>query len=68
MLRDPIPCLSKEETIMESLIMKDKTNLEIKVEEYRKRKVALISGKHYLISSNLADVILGITGQDGSYL
>ncbi|TIC14551.1 GDP-mannose 4,6-dehydratase [Wallemia mellicola] len=53
---------------MESLIMKDKTNLEIKVEEYRKRKVALISGKHYLISSNLADVILGITGQDGSYL
>ncbi|TIB86618.1 GDP-mannose 4,6-dehydratase [Wallemia mellicola] len=29
---------------MESLIMKDKTNLEIKVEEYRKRKVALISG------------------------
>ncbi|TIB80345.1 GDP-mannose 4,6-dehydratase [Wallemia mellicola] len=33
--------------------MKDKTNLEIKVEEYRKRKVALISG---------------ITGQDGSYL
>lgn len=41
------------------------------VEEYQKRKVALISGKaHQLIEiiNKLTDVPQGITGQDGSYL
>jgi GDPmannose 4,6-dehydratase len=39
------------------------------VEEYQKRKVALISGKDLLSDINdTLTLVSGITGQDGSYL
>ena len=47
------------------------TKLELPpVEEYRKRKVALISGRALDVSDlvPVLTMIAGITGQDGSYL
>lgn len=43
----------------------------IPIEEYRARKVALVTGKSFFISGKLVSywhVKIGVTGQDGSYL